>query len=167
MRWDDLFDELEAEFDAALRREQEEEIPHLVHAEAATVSLADRIRHRVGQRLHVRLRTGDLREGTVDEANHAWTMLHDGPRRSLIPHTGVAYAWPLAGAAPELKGISARLTLGYALRKIAESGMTVRLLTLGGELHGRVGLVGTDYIDVHTPTAALAVAWDAIVCIEQ
>lgn len=166
MRWDELFDELEAEFSAAFRQESEAEIVDMVHAEAATVPFADRIRHRVGQAIHVRLRNGETRQGTLNEANHVWVMIHDHTRRFLIPHTAVAFAWPLGGAAPELSGVSTRLTLGYALRKLAAAGLELRVLTDGGELQGRIGMVGADYCDVHSAAGVLAVPWQAIISIE-
>lgn len=166
MRWDDLFEELEAEFLAASCLESEAEILEMVHAEAATVDLTDRLRHRVGAQIHVRLRNSETRHGVLHEANHAWIMIHDQHRRFLIPHAGIAFAWPLGGAAPRSEGIAGRLTLGYALRKIAAAGLEVRLLTDGGAMNGRIGMVGADYCDLRTPTGVVAVPWAAIVAIE-
>lgn len=167
MRWDDLFEELEAQFAAAGRDEQEAEIPHLVHAEAASVSLTERIRHRLGHELNVQLRTGEKRYGILDEANHAWIRLRHDRHRYLIPLQGISYVWPLAGAAPRLSGVEAKLTLGYALRKLAESALEVRVVTDGGLLLGRIGMVGSNYCDLHTPTGILAVPWSGIISIEH
>ncbi len=167
MRWDELFEELEAEFSAAHRKENDAEIIDMVHAEAATIPFADRLRHRVGQRIQVRLRNGETRQGILDEANLVWSMIHDRNRRFLIPHAAVAFAWPLGGAAPELNGIPARVTLGYALRKLAAAGLDLRVLTDGGELHGRVGMVGADYCDIHGAAGSHAVRWDSIISIES
>ena len=166
MRWDELFTELEAEYHAALREETESEITEMVHAEAATIRFADRIRGRVGERLTVRLRNGETRQGRVNEANNVWSMLHEEHRRYLIPHSGVAYAWPLGGAAARIDGIAGRLTLGYALRALAGAGIEVRLVTEGGELLGRIGKVGADFCDLHTPTALITVPWAAILTVE-
>lgn len=166
MRWDELFEELEAEFSAASRLETEAEIAEMVHAEAASVAFADRLRHRVGEQIHVRLRNSETRQGVLHEANHAWMMIHDRNRRFLIPHAGVSFAWPLAGAAPTLEGIASRLTLGYALRKIAGAGLGVRLVTDGGSLNGRIGMVGADYCDLRSRTGVVAVPWAAIVSVE-
>lgn len=166
MRWDELFTELEAEYHAALREETESEIAEMVHAEAATIRFADRIRGRVGERLTVRLRNGETRQGRVNEANNVWSMLHEEHRRYLIPHSGVAYAWPLGGAAARIDGIAGRLTLGYALRALAGAGIEVRLVTEGGELLGRIGKVGADFCDLHTPMALITVPWAAILAVE-
>lgn len=167
MRWDDLFEELEAQFSAAAHDEHEAEIPHLVHAEAASISLSERIRHRVGHELNVQLRNGEKKYGILDEANLAWIRLRHDVHRFLIPLHGISYAWPLAGAAPRLSGVEAKLTLGYALRKISENGFEVRVLTDGGTLIGRIGMVGSNYCDIHTQTAILAVAWSGIISIEH
>ena len=166
MRWDELFTELEAEYNAALREETEAELADMVHAEAATIRFADRDRGRVGERLTVRLRNGQTRQGYVKEANNVWSMLHEDHRRYLIPHRGVAFAWPLGGAAAGVEGLAARLTLGYALRALAGAGIEVRLVTEGGEHRGRIGKVGADFCDLHTPAALLTVPWAAILAVE-
>lgn len=166
MRWEQLFEELEAEFLAASRREAEADIADMVHAEAATIPFASRIRHRVGHPLSVRLRSGRTRHGVVREANHVWVMLHDGSRGVLIPHTAVSFAWPLAGAAPAQEGIATRITLGYVLRRLASSGVDLLVSTDGGEMRGRLALVGADYCDLLTPTGVVAMPWHAIISIE-
>lgn len=166
MRWDELFTELEAEYNAVLREDTEAEIAEMVHAEAATIPLADRIRDRVGERLTVQLRNGQTRQGVLNEANNAWLMLHEEHRRYLIPHHGVAYAWPLGGAASKIDGIAGRLTLGYALRVLAGAGIEVRLVTEGGEQQGRIGIVGADFCDLHTRAAIITVPWTAILAVE-
>lgn len=167
MRWDELFAELEAEFLAAEREETDAEIVEMVQAELATISFVDRIRGRVGEPITVRLRNGENRSGVLHEANLAWLMLHEGGRRFLIPYHGVAFAWPLGGAAPELAGVAARLTLGYALRTLAGSGLEVHVFSEGGELRGRIGRVGADSCDIHAQTTVITVPWRAILSIES
>src|SRR5699024_5525986 len=166
MRWDELFTELEAEYNAALREETEAELADMVHAEAATIRFADRVRGRVGEQLTVRLRNGQTRQGYVKEANNVWSMLHEDHRRYLIPHRGVACAWPLRGSGAGFDGIAARLRLGYALRALAGAGVEVRLVAEGGEHRGRSGRVGADVCDLHTPAALLTVPWAAIPAVE-
>lgn len=166
MRWDNLFAELEAEFDAAERDEAEAEIIEMVQAEMVTVSAADRFRAKQGSMLTVRLRNGENRSGEIREANLAWIMLHDDRRRYLIPYSAIAFAWPLAPVAGQASGVSSRLTLGYALRALSAEGIEVHLLTNGGALRGVIGRVGKDFCDVHTPTAVMTVGWQAILSVE-
>lgn len=166
MNWQQVFDELEAELHGMRAGELQAEVAEMVHAEAATIGLADRLRNQVGRLVNVRLRNGDTRSGELKEANHAWLMLHGGSRRYLIPRGAVAFAWPLGGAAPQLSGVLARLKLGYALRKIAEEALAVTVVTDGGDLWGRIGMVGSDYCDVHTAAEVIAVAWRSILTIE-
>lgn len=166
MTWDGVFAELEAEFQAAQIQEVEEEIPHLVHAEVATIRLVDRIRFQRGNDISVRLRNGELRKGLVHEANRAWVMLHDSHRRYLIPYPAISYVWPMSSAAPQARGIESKITLGYALRTIAQAGFSVRLVTDGGELYGQVGMVGADYCDFYTVTAVVTLPWEAIITVE-
>lgn len=167
MQWDEVFAELEAEFAAALREEDEAELAAMLHAEAATVTLADRIRGRKGHALQVRLRNGEIRSGKLQEANNVWLMLHDEHRRCLIPHAALSSAWPLAAAAPPLQGVSAKLTLGHALRALAAQSLSVYLLTDGGSVRGRIGRVGADFCDVHAKTGVLSVPWAAILSVER
>lgn len=166
MRWDELFAELEAELAGAKRQDTEAEVIDMMHAEAATIRLRDRIRHMSGSPINVRLRYGHTRRGVLTEANGTWLLLREDHRRHLVPIEAVAYVWPLRQAAPPLAGIMARLTLGHALRKLAEAGMDLQFLTEGGEITGRIGIVGRDYCDVHTPTGVLAVPWTAILAID-
>lgn len=166
MRWDELFAELEAEFSASAHQESEAEITDMMHAEIATLSFVDRIRHRFGEELNLRLRNGEVRRGRVNDVTNAWVMLHEGHRRYLIPYAAIAAAWPLGGAASPASGVAAKITLGNALRALARGGVDVGVVTDGAALRGRLGKVGSDFVDVHAERAVLTVAWSALLSVE-
>ena len=58
MRWDDLFADLAAQFDAAAGDQMPIEVAELAEAEIAGTVLADRWRARRGAALQIRLRDG-------------------------------------------------------------------------------------------------------------
>ncbi|SEE99152.1 hypothetical protein [Ruania alba] len=167
MRWDDVFSDLQAEFDEALRSEDEAEIAELVRAEVAGISLADRCRARRGQELTVRLCDGSDRSGLVLEANRAWLLLGAGERRVLVPIDAVVLAWPLASAAPEPGVVEARAGLGRALRALAQNGTEVLVRTVAGDHRGRLARVGADHCDVITSQAVISVAWAGLLSVES
>lgn len=166
MIWGEIFAELEAELQAIHKGEREAEVVEMVHAEAATISFGDRLRNRKGHILYLRLRHGETRSGELAEATQSWCFLHDGNRRHIIPFHAIVCAWPLSGAAPPPRGITARLSLGYALRKLASQAALVCVVTEGGSFQGHIGMVGADYCDLHTPAKVIAISWSSILTIE-
>src|SRR5690625_7666111 len=95
MRWDDLFADLQAQLQAATDVEAHLEVVELAEAEIARTAMADRWRARRGQALHVRLRDGSDRDGTVVDAAQEWFVLARGSRRVLVPAAAVVLARPL------------------------------------------------------------------------
>ncbi|UFU07602.1 hypothetical protein [Ruania halotolerans] len=168
MRWDDVFADLQAEFDAALRSEDEAEIAELARAEMASTVLADRCRARRGHELTVRVRDGSDRTGIILESNRAWLLIGAGERRVLVPMSAVVLAWPLGGeVAPEPGAVELRMGLGRALRALAQTGSEVAVRTLAGDHRGRLARVGADHCDLVTPQALITVAWAGLMSVES
>lgn len=169
MRWDDLFDDLQAQFLAAERALDEERLAELVEAEFAATSFTDRWRARRGQPLTVRLRDGSDRSGLVADVAVSWVVLAHGERRSLIPRAAVVLAWPLGGAAPEPSAVERALGLGHMLRTLAQDGAPVVLHTLAGAHRGRIVRVGADHCDLATGAGvgAVSVPWDALLSVDS
>ncbi|QGH68861.1 hypothetical protein [Pseudactinotalea sp. HY158] len=167
MRWDDLFADLAAQFDAAQVSVSEEEIADMARAEAATTALADRLRARLGAQVHLRLHGAHSRQGRLVQAHADWFVLASGHRRSLVPATAIALAWPLAGTAPPAAGLSRRLPFGHALRALAAAAPSVLAVSTAGEHHGRIVRVGRDHLDLATPAAVLSIGWTALLTLDS
>lgn len=167
MLWDDVFAELQAQFVAAEREEEELRIGELVAAEHAGVTFADRCRSRHGQQLTVRLRDGSHRTGQVRDATRTWVMLAERERRSLVPLTAVVLAWPLHGSAPEPGRVEARIGLGHALRALAERSLPVLVRTHVGDHRGRIVRVGADHLDLAGPAEVVTIAWQGLSSVDS
>lgn len=63
MRWKALFDDMEAQFDAAERLVDDAEIADRVRGEQGVVTLADRLRGQLGLVLRVGTTAGEVFEG--------------------------------------------------------------------------------------------------------
>lgn len=148
MRWEALFSDLEGQWAAERRAQDEAEIADLVEVEMARTRLADRVRARVGAQLWLRLDDGHEVSGTLVDAAPQWVLLSSGERRLLVPVAAVAAAWPLGRVAPRAGAVESRLGITHALRAIARQGVTVRLRTRAGEVRGRVVRVWADHVDV-------------------
>ena len=167
MRWDDLFEDLQAQFAAAERVVDDVRVVELAEAEVASTSFSDRWRARRGEQLTLRLRDGSDRSGTVVDVATAWIVIGTGERRSLVPRHAVAVAWSLAGAAPEPSRVERSLGLGHVLRALAHEGSAVVLHTLAGAHRGRLVRVGADHCDLITVAGTITVPWDALLSVES
>ena len=148
MRWEALFSDLEGQWAAARRAEDDALITDLAELEIGRTQLADRLRARVGDDLSLRLMDGHEVTGRVLDAAPEWLLLRSGERRSLVPVSAVAGAWPLSRVAPQAGVVESRLGMVHALRVIARQGAAVRLRTRAGDVRGRVVRVGADHLDV-------------------
>jgi hypothetical protein len=167
VRWEALFDDLEAQLDAAARSDLRADVHERTRAERASVALADRVRASAGERLRLTLRGGAVLEGAVLDVASQWLLLGDGPtRRALVPMGAIAAAAGLSPhVAPPAGTVERRLTLGHALRALARDRAAVVVLCDGFEVAGRLERVGADHVDLTPATGRaepLAVVLEAI-----
>jgi hypothetical protein len=167
MRWDALFADLQAQWDAEVRAGDDAEILELAEAEAAGTTIGDRLRARRDGELNLRLLDGSDRTGRVADVAQEWVLLADGERRHLVPVAAVALAWPLGGAAPAASAVERALSLGHVLRALAGEGQPVLLRTWGGDHTGRIVRVGADHLDLSTPVGVLSAPWTAILSVSS
>lgn len=167
MRWDALFADLQAQWEAELRAVDDDEIRDLAEAEAAATHVADRIRARRGQQLSLRLLDGSDRTGLVVDVAQEWVLLGEGERRHLVPVAAIAMAWPLAGTAPEAPAIERGLGLGHVLRALAAEGQGVVVRTRGGDHAGRIVRVGADHLDLAASLGVLSIPWAALLSVSS
>src|SRR5690625_1171269 len=167
MRWDDLFTDLQAQLQAAADVEAHLEVVELAEAEIARTTMADRWRARRGQTLHVRLRDGSDRDGTVVDAAQEWFVLARGSRRVLVPAAAVVLARPLGPSAPPPTRVERSLRLGHVLRAMAHEHLDVLVATLAGTYRGRLVRVGADHLDLAAEGGVVTLAWGGLVSVES
>jgi hypothetical protein len=148
MRWEALFEDLQGQWDAAQRADDDARIADLTELEMGRTRLVDRLRARVSAPLTLRLTDGSEITGVVLDAAPEWLLLRGGERRIIVPTRAVGLAWPLGPVAPEPGLVERRLGIAHVLRAVAREGATVRLRTRAGDLRGRIVRIGGDHLDV-------------------
>jgi len=149
VRWEALFDDLEAQLEREQAAEQWAEVAERSRAEFGRISLADRLRAHVGQQLTLRLRNGDQVVGRVDDVAVEWLALTQMAGQVLVPVDAVTLVGGLSRAvSPEASAVLRRLGLRHALRALARDRAPVRVTLPGGEVTGTIDRVGADHIDV-------------------
>lgn len=153
MRWEALFDDLEAILVAHEARELESLVAEQVRAEQARVELSRRLLAHAGHRLTLWLATGEV-EGVVVDVAPSWLMLHDGPTQVLVPYTAISAVQGLGREVAVEPGVVLRaLSLGHALRALARDRAGVAVHLPGRIAHGTIDRVGADHFDLalHEP----------------
>ena len=154
MRWDDLFADLGAQWDAEARRELDGEVADRTRRERALVGLSDRLAAARGEPVALTLRVVGALAGRVLEVGDGWLVLAtDAGSRALVPLPAVT---GVTGLPPRVdgRGESRRFGLGYALRGLSRDRSTVLLTDLDGVvLSGTIDAVGRDVLELseHPP----------------
>ncbi len=148
MRWAALFQDFEAQLDAADRADLSARSSELTRAEAGSVHLADRFRAAQGRQIRLRLRNGADVTGVIDEVAAAWLLVSTQHGAVLIPTHAIDVVQQLsARAMSERSGVLARLGLGHTLRALARDRAIVRVALLSGGFTGRIEQVGRDHLE--------------------
>jgi hypothetical protein len=149
MRWEALFADMEAQLAAAHAAELTAQVADLTRAERATVAFHGRLRAAQGRAVAVRVRGGELVDGTLLDLADEWLLVGEGTRRALVPSAAVTAVGGLPHhTQPDGGGVGRRLGLGHALRALARDRAPVRIATDGADVVGRVDAVGADHLDV-------------------
>jgi hypothetical protein len=158
MRWDELFDDLEAQFGEAEAADQAGEVTDRSRRELSLLRLVDRVRPVIGRPLTLRLVGAGVVEGELAAIGPDWLLLSEvGGREALVAAHAVVWIGGLAAqtAVPHGEGqVAARLDLAYALRGIVRDRSAVTLtLTDGSTAAGTLDRVGADFVEVaeHAP----------------
>ena len=173
MRWEALFADLQGQWEAEQRAEDDARIADLAELEMGRTLLADRIRARSAATVSLRLTDGSELVGVVLDAAATWVLVRCGERRCLVPLDAVAAAWPLGPVAPGPGTVEGRLGVAHVLRAIAREGATVRLRAAGAHLRGRIVRVGSDHLDVRPDPggvrsgAAVTLRFAALLAVES
>lgn len=150
MRWEELFRDLDGEWEATSSAGQLVEVADRTRTELARIALLDRLRASLGR--PVRLHTvagevaGELRRVARD------CVLVQGRVEVLVPVTAVLGAEGLAaGSVPgELVGeVDRRLGMASLLRAVARDRAAVTVRRAGASsVHGTPQRVGADFLDL-------------------
>jgi hypothetical protein len=153
VRWDNLFDDLEAQLERLEDAELAGEVAERSRIEVSKFGLVDRLRPAIGQPVSVTVPGAPALVGTVSAVGAGWLLLAEarGPE-VLVPVAAIRTVAGLGAvsAVPGSAGrVAARLTLGHVLRGIARdrSGVAVGLLD-GGGLTGTIDRVGSDFFEI-------------------
>ncbi|WP_066642812.1 hypothetical protein [Serinicoccus hydrothermalis] len=150
MRWDQLFEDLEAQQQEWVRREVEAEAAEHTRAERARVQLADRLAAHVGRPVRVRVGGVGPVAGTLVDVGPDWVLLHDPQRRehqeSLVLIGALRSVEGLGGGVDERPR---RRSLRQVLRAVSRDRARVRVHDLEGDhVSGTIDRVLADHLDL-------------------
>lgn len=153
MRWELLFDDLEAQLEAGDRADLEAELRDRSRAEQGRIRTLDRLRASAGLELDVLLRSGGRERGVLRRCGQDWLLLEPEPGREvLLPLAAVVVLGGLAAGAaePGSEGlVTPRLDLRHVLRAVARDRSRVTLGLDGGFVEsGVLRRVGADHVEV-------------------
>ena len=153
MRWDALFDDMEAQLAARQRLDFEAEIAERALVDSAGVELADRLRGSLGLSIRVHLFSGAAFEGVLSHAGSEALVLDEPQHQVLIPYAAAAqYVGLSRVAVSEPSTVRRRLGLGSALRGLARNRARVAIFVSHGRaeatLHGVIDTVGRDFLEL-------------------
>lgn len=148
MRWDALFDDLEAQLAEESRREWEAEAADRTRKERAEVGWLDRAARSTASLLTVTTAAGRL-NGILRDLGRDWLLieLRDG-RPALVSAAAVVSVSGLS-ARSESDRPGRRFAFGIALRAVSRDRLPVAVHDrLGGVVVGTLDVVGSDYVEI-------------------
>ncbi|AXJ11463.1 hypothetical protein [Arthrobacter sp. PM3] len=153
MRWDALFEDMEAQLAARHQLDLEAEIAERALVDSAGVELADRLRGSLGRSIRVHLAAGAAIEGVLSHVGSEALVVDEPAHQVLIPYAAaVQYAGLSRLAVPEPSRVRQRLGLGSALRGLARNRARVTVVLARrpddtGQ-RGVIETVGRDFLDL-------------------
>ncbi|MBK5307456.1 MAG: hypothetical protein JJD92_12275 [Frankiaceae bacterium] len=153
MRWQALFDDLEAQAEAMAAAELRGEVSDRTRRELGLLRLADRLREGEGHPLAVTVWGAGAVHGRLVDAGIDWLLIEEtGVREVLVPLGSVLGISGIGAraAVPGSEGeVGRRLDLRWALRGLARdrAGVTV-VLRDGSAVTGTLDRVGADHVDI-------------------
>jgi hypothetical protein len=149
VRWERLFDDLEAQLEAAQAAELAAEVGERTRIERSRVTLADRLVAAQGTTVTVHLGSAGQARGTLVEAAQEWLLL--ASPLALVPLSAVTGVVGLGRAATTVgaDGVRRRHSLAAVLRAVSRDRSPVRLDVVGcPPLTGTIDAVGADHLDL-------------------
>lgn len=155
MRWEDLFADLEARWESALRSEKQAELPEVIRAELAAVTVGARLTGSVGGPASLGV-AGRTVSGVLGRTGKGWLAVQGADGVDTVVNTAaIEYIDRLGVAQAGADPVVSRLSFGHALRSIAKNRSAVRVVVgrtgeaAGGlEMTGTIDRVGADHVDL-------------------
>lgn len=158
MRWERLFEDLEAQLVAQERLDVEAEIADRTRRERALVSWVDRLSAHVDrasvapQLLSFALAHGDVVSGRVRDLGKDWVLIEtlrdQGRSEALVPLDAIRSIQGLGARASE-GGLRRRFGLGSALRTLARDRAVVEVVDRSGQtVAGTIDVVLADALEL-------------------
>ncbi|MEX5633622.1 hypothetical protein [Parafrankia sp. FMc2] len=158
MRWEDLFSDLELQWEAAEAAELEAEIADRSRREAAYLRMLDRMRPAVGAEVRCLLRGGQgpgplAITGRLSALGVDWLLVSEtGSTEVLVPRASLLAVRGLTtiSAQPGHEGrLAARLDLRHVVRGLVRDRSVCAVALLGGAvLTGTLLRVGADFLEL-------------------
>ncbi|HVD13947.1 MAG TPA: hypothetical protein VNK73_05820 [Actinomycetota bacterium] len=146
-----VFEELEAEFEAGLRREAEQETVAAIRAQVGATNLWEQLARHVGTEAVARAGAHVVR-GTVAASYPDFFVLQDpegGQHLVRVQASSLALSPGHEPLQPAPSSAAGRFHLALALRELARRREPVRLeLVDGNTVHGTIEAVGSDYLEL-------------------
>lgn len=150
MRWERLFDDLEATWQAGDHEQVRAEVADRTRRERATVSMLGRLAAQNGP-IELLLLGGRRLEGVPVDVGMDFLVVADAGFRRIVPLTAIVQVSGLLQlvAGPGATAAVRRFGLGSALRGVSRDRSPVRVDdTVGRVLTGTIDGVGADYLEV-------------------
>lgn len=155
VRWERLFDDLEAQLEAERHAETVADLTDLIRAERAGLTLSDRLRGQLGAELGWCLRGTHVFDAELVDVGADWLLLRRGVRQELVVSLeAVIEVRRMARSARQDPGaVARRLGIGSVLRRLARDRAEVGVRLAGGtvpaeEVVGTIDRVGADHFDL-------------------
>jgi hypothetical protein len=153
MRWQQLFADLAAQFDAAEAAASAGELASRTRAEVGAVRLVDRLGGSLGAALTLRCRGVGVLAGVPSEVGVDWLLLTDEQGREVLVAVRSVLAVHGLGRSTSAPagdgGVSGRLDLRWVLRGVSRDRSLLQLvLEDGAVLTGTVDRVGAEFLEI-------------------
>jgi len=155
VRWDELFGDLAAQWDAEERRELDAEVADRTRRERAVLGLYDRLAAAGEVPVILLLANGARLSGQVVDVGDGWVLVGQPGGSALVPFPAVV---AVTGLANRVGGSASgrRFGLGYALRGLSRDRAVVALSDLSGTVvTGTIDAVGADHLELSEHPADL------------
>jgi hypothetical protein len=151
MRWARLFDDMNAQVEAAERAERAAESAELRRLELSRVALSDRLLAAVGTSVTLTVDGAEPLTGELVRLGGDWALVASATgSETLVGLSAVSAVTGLPAAVAAGAGeIDARLGLGFVLRRLARDRLPVTVVMRGGAAYaGTIDRVGADFFDL-------------------
>jgi hypothetical protein len=154
MRWNALFEDMEAQLAEAETLVFESEVSERSRADAASIGLADRLRGSLGGPIGVHLVSGSTFTGILSHVGAESLVVEEAAHQVLVPFAAVSHYGGIGRiAVGESSAVRSKVGLASALRGLARDRAPLTVLLAKGEsgeqrLPGVIDRVGRDFIDL-------------------